>query len=280
MIGAVHEALRAMLHGDGKIPPGLVDITFAIPTRDWAASISRPTINFYLYDISENVKLRDSEFGRVRTDASERQRLRPRRVDLKYVITAHFKSQLPELEAEEWQVLWRVLATLMRNTDWPDALQPREAVSLGTFLQAQVASPEGAPRLGEIWSALGASPRPSLHYVITVPIDLNIEFMRSLVVELGIQINDAGTGEQMVSLRRYGWTIRDAGGHPLAGAEVRIPDAPGLSVSAENGVFTTTLPHADTTQFLVRPQGQSGWSLLDTVPGSQVVSLPSPSRQE
>ena len=265
-----------MLHSDGKIPPGMIDVTFAIPTRDWAASISRPTINFYLYDISENLKLRDSEFGRQRGDVSERQRLRPRRIDLKYVITAHFKSQLPELEAEEWQVLWRVLATLMRNTDWPDALQPQEAQFLETTLQAQVANPEGAPRQGEIWSALGISPRPSLHYVLTVPLDLNIEFLKTLVVELGVQLTDSASGEVVSAWKRYGWLLKDAAGQPLAGAEVRVPDAPGFSLSAENGAFTTTQPHKEVSQVLVRLAGEAAWRLLDITPDSTTVTLPAP----
>ncbi|MGY2896263.1 DUF4255 domain-containing protein [Deinococcus sp. UYEF24] len=273
MIGAVHEALRSMLYSDGKIPPGEIDVTFAVPTRDWSAGLNRPTVNFYLYDITENVRLRESEFERQRSDVREVQRLRPRRVDLKYVVTAHFKSPLPELEDQEWQVLWRVLATLMRNTEWPDIMLPEEARRLDTPIHSQVANPEGAPRQSEVWSALGTAPRPSLHYVLTVPLDLNIEYLRTLVVEVGVGIRDMDSGATLQTSRRYGWTLRGLDGVGLPGAEVRLPDRPGFSVSAEDGIFTTTVPHAEVSQMLVRPVGAKEWKLVDITPGSFDVLL-------
>lgn len=262
-----------MLYGDGKIPASDIDITFAVPTRDWSAGINRPTINFYLYDIVENVRMRETEFERQRFETREAQRLRPRRVDLKYVVTAHFKSPLAELEEQEWEVLWRVLATLMRNGDWPDSLLPPEARRLETPLYSQVASPEGAPRQSEIWSTLGTPPRPSVHYVLTVPLDLNIEYLSTLVVEVGVGIRDLGSGE-LSATRRYGWTLREASGDPVGGAEVRLPDRPGFSLSAENGVFTTSAPHLEVSQLLVRRAGASDWQMVSAQPGSFDVTLP------
>lgn len=263
-----------MLYGDGKVPPGEIDVTFAIPTRDWSATISRPTINFYLYDISENIKLRDSAMTRVRSSTTEAQRLRPRHIDLKYVVTVHFKSQLAELEQQEWEVLWRVLATLMRNSSWPSSMVPQEALALDSELQAYVAYPEGAPRQGEIWTTLGTSPRPSLHYVLTAPLDLNIEYLKTLVVELRVGLSDMSGGLQASLPTRYGWTLLGPAKEPLAGAEVRVPEVPGFSLSAENGVFTTQLPHAEVTQLMVRPAGEGEWRLVSVVPGSYDVVLP------
>jgi Pvc16 N-terminal domain len=275
MIGPVHEALRAMLYGDGKIPAGDIDVTFAIPTRDWTASISRPTINFYLHDIVENIKLRESEFEHHRFDVRETQRLRPRRIDLKYVVTVHFKSQLPELEQQEWDVLWRVLATLMRNSEWPDSMLPPEARTLDTSVHAQVAHPEG-PRPSEIWTVLGTPPRPSLQYVLTVPLDLNIEYLRTLVLELRVGLGDMVGGPLSAPSSRYGWTLRRHSGEVVAGAEVRLPDAPGFSLSADNGVFTTSLPHAEVRQVMVKQIGAPTWTLIDIVPGSYEAVLPVP----
>ena len=268
-----------MLYGDGKIPPADIDVTFAVPTRDWNATISRPTINFYLHDITENVRLRESEFERQRSDLRETQRLRPRRIDLKYVVTVHFRSQLAELDQQEWEVLWRVLATLMRNSEWPDSMLPAEARTLDTSVHAQVAHPEG-PRQAEIWNALGTPPRPSLQYVLTVPLDMNIEYLRTLVVELRLGIGGMLGGPPDLSSARYGWTLRRPDGQPVPGAEVRVPDAPGFSVSADNGVFTTLLPHAEVTQVMVRPAGTNSWTMIDVAPGSYEAVLPERTRPE
>ncbi|GAA5514958.1 hypothetical protein Dcar01_03722 [Deinococcus carri] len=262
-----------MLHQDGKIPAGDIDITFAIPTRDWVAAISRPTINFYLYDITENVKLRANEFEARRSDTREVLRLRPRRIDLKYVVNAYFKSQLAELDDQEWLILWRVLATLMRNSDWPDELLPPEARALGTSLQGLVSHPETAPRPGDIWSTLGTTPRPGLHYVLTVPLDLNIEFMHTLVLQQSVRFRDLGTGDVMLSSQRNSWRLRDPSGAPVPGAEVRLPGRPGLSISDEEGIFSTAAPHAEVPQLLIRRPGRDTWDLIRTEPGSSIVVL-------
>ncbi|EYB69279.1 hypothetical protein DEIPH_ctg009orf0020 [Deinococcus phoenicis] len=262
-----------MLHHDGKIPAEDIDITFAIPTRDWVAAVSRPTVNFYLYDISENVRLRANEFEARRTDTREVQHLRPRRIDLKYVVNAYFKAQLAELDDQEWLILWRVLTTLMRNSDWPEALLPPEARALRTPLQGLVCHPEAAPRPSDIWSTLGTTPRPGLHYVLTVPLDLNIEFMHTLVLEQNVRFRDLGTGEVMQTVRRTAWRLRDASGAPVAGAEVRLPDHPGLSLSDEAGVFSTSAPHAEVPQLLIRRPGRATWDLVPTRPGETTVIL-------
>ena len=279
MIGALHEALRSMLYSDGKIPPGDVDITFATPTRDWAAAINRPTINFNLYAIVENAQLRENEFMHIRHDMRETRRLRPRRIDLRYVVTTHFKSQLPELDDQEWQVLWRVLATLIRNADWPDELLPAEVRALDTPLQAQVAQAESAPRVSEVFSSLGIAPRPALHYVLTAPLDLNVEQLRSLTVGLSFSVRDPLTGASQES-RRYAWTLVDRVGDPLVGAEVRLPDGPGFSISAADGLFTTRLPHDEVTQLLVRLPDTDGWHLLRAVPGKYTVVFAPTAPQE
>lgn len=273
MIGAVHEAIRTLVYTDGKIPPGDVDITFATPTRDWVAGISRPTINFNLYAIVENPQFREADFMRARQDTRETKRLRPRRIDLRYVVTTHFKSQLSELEEQEWQVLWRVLATLMRNAEWPAGLLPPEAKELDVPLQAQVATADGAPRVSEVFNALGIAPRPALHYVVTVPIDLNIEYLNSLVVSLGFGIRDMSQEGFLSQARRYAWTLLRPDGHPVQGAEVRLPDGPGFSISGETGMFTTQRPHDEVRQLVVRQRDSDDWQVVKVRPGEYDVIL-------
>lgn len=271
MIGAVHEAIRSLLYSDGKIPSGDVDITFATPTRDWVAGISRPTINFNLYAIVENAQFRETDFIRGRQDMRESKRLRPRRIDLRYVVTTHFKSQLNELEEQEWQVLWRVLATLMRNAEWPQSLLPAEARQLDIPLQAVAAAADGAPRVSEVFNALGIAPRPALHYVITVPLDLNIEYLNTLVVGLGYGIRDMSQEGFLSQARRYGWNLVTPAGEPVVGAEVRLPDGPGFSISSDTGMATTQLPHDEVKQLLVRLRDSEEWLVVKVKKGEYTV---------
>ena len=273
MIGSIHEALRQLLYRDGQLPEAELDISFAVPTRDWASSINRPTLNFYLYDIAENLRLRMSEFEMRRGDVRELQRLRPRRIDLKYMINVFFKSQLSELDEQEWQVLWRVLATLIRNSDWPDAYLPPEARELDTPIQGLACYPEGAPRPSDIWGNLGASPRPGLHYVLTVPLDLNIEYLRPLVLDQSLRFRQLGDDDIASEFRRTAWRLLDPDGEPVVGADVRLPDRPGLSVSQQGGAFYLDLGHSQVRQLLVRLPGGSDWTLVNTTPGTPLVTL-------
>lgn len=272
MIGSVHEALKRLLYTDGQLPEAELDISFAVPTRDWASAINRPTLNFYLYDVAENTRLRQADFEFARTDTRESQKLRPRRIDLKYMVNVFFKAQLGELDEQEWQVLWRVLATLMRNSDWPDEFLPPEAVLLNTPIQGVAAYPEGAPRSSDIWGNLGSSPRPGLHYVLTVPLDLNIQSFSPLVLDQRVLISDMDTELTMSEFHRTAWRLITPGGLPLVGAEVRLPDRPGLSVTQEDGAFYLDGRRDGTMQLLVRSPG-GDWQLVQTTPGTPVVTL-------
>lgn len=273
MIGPVHEAIRSLLYSDGKIPPSEVDITFAVPTREWVASISRPTINFNLYAIVENTQFRETDFTSHRTKTTDARRVRPRRIDLRYVVTTHFKSQLSELDEQEWQVLWRVLATLMRHTEWPDTMLPAEARAMDMPLQAMVAAADGAPRVSEVFNSLGITPRPALHYVLTVPLDLNIEFLSNLVVGVAMSVRDPVHDTPAFTTRRYGWNLVDSAGKPVVGAEVRIPDGPGFSLSGETGMFTTQLPHDEIKQLLVRLKDTDDWQMVKVKKGDYIVEV-------
>lgn len=273
MIGALHESLRSMLFGEGKIPASDVDVTFATPSRDWLAGINRPTINFYLHGITENAQFRESDFEMRRQNMDVSRRLRPRRVDLKYLITVHFKSQVNEIDEQEWKVLWRVLAVLMRNTTWPETLLPEEARELSVGIQAQVAQAEPNMRQTDLFSGLGIPPSPALSYVLTAPIDLNIELHSTMAIGLSVSFQDM-QGNEMLAVQRYAWKFINEAGDPVPGVEVRLPSAPGFSVSGLDGLFTTRVPHAEVRQLLIRRPAQEEWEVLKVKKGTVDIVLP------
>lgn len=273
MIPVIHEALRSMLYGQGQIPASDVDITFAVPSRDWMAGINRPTINFYLYALTENTQFRESEFTHQYQNLHMTRRLRPRRMDLRYLVTTHFKSPTAEVHDEEWQVLWRVLATLMRNAEWPEEILPREIKALETGLQSQVAQAEGSPRTTELFSSLGISPRAALNYTLTAPLDLNVEIQSSLAIGVDVAFQDV-QGNTLLQVQRYAWKFLDDQGQPVPGVEVRLPDRPGYSVSGLDGTFTTRVPHAKVKQLMIRRPGQTEWAVIKVEKGNPEVQLP------
>ena len=62
MISDLNETIKQLLIKKGAFDPAEVDISFDTPNREWSSSISKPTVNAYLYDIRENHQLRSTEW--------------------------------------------------------------------------------------------------------------------------------------------------------------------------------------------------------------------------
>ena len=90
MFADVDESIRRLLVERGNLNSGEIDVSFDMPTREWAASISKPTVNAYLYDIRENQELRVPTPWKVQRGPDNTAiKSRPDvRLDLTYSITA------------------------------------------------------------------------------------------------------------------------------------------------------------------------------------------------
>ena len=67
MLADLDESLRAMLKRElGKHGFDGVDIVFDAPTKEWAAGLSSPTVNLFLYDLRESVERRVNEWTEQR----------------------------------------------------------------------------------------------------------------------------------------------------------------------------------------------------------------------
>ena len=81
----------------------------------------RPTVSLFLFDLVENTEMRQSNFPVTRASDHAERRMPPRRVDLRYMVSA----LTTEIE-DEHRLLWRVLATLLKYPQVPDELLPEE----------------------------------------------------------------------------------------------------------------------------------------------------------
>ena len=87
MINDLDETLKQLLIGKVPLDPVEVDISFDMPDREWSASVVKPTVNLYLYDIHENLELRSNEWMIERSQGIATRKKPPVRVDLSYLIT-------------------------------------------------------------------------------------------------------------------------------------------------------------------------------------------------
>ncbi|MFF1716466.1 Pvc16 family protein [Streptomyces sp. NPDC058268] len=96
MIHKVDEVLKKLISG-GALAGSGIDVSFDVPTRDWAARRNAPVVNAYLYDIREDVSLRRRGRTGLRDerDIVVRRRRPPRWFRLAYLVTAVLATMLP-----------------------------------------------------------------------------------------------------------------------------------------------------------------------------------------
>ncbi|PTA67166.1 DUF4255 domain-containing protein [Deinococcus arcticus] len=220
MIADVQQALKELVYTEAALPREALDIRFAAPTPSWVSGLTRPTLNFFMHDLRENAGLRSMEFSQAPVRGGVQRTLAARRIDLRFLVTVFFKSQLDELGRDEWNVLWRVLAALMRQNEWGETYLPEEARRLNLGVLGVVGPGEGTQ---SVFSSLGQPVRPHLNYTVTVPLDLNVTAQSPLVLERDLAFYDGLTRDMpAVSTRvRSSWQLRDEAGVPLSDALVR-----------------------------------------------------------
>src|SRR4029453_10308911 len=118
MLNEINKAFESLLRERGLIDPLDVDVRFDMPSEEWIESLTPPTVNTFLSALPENPPKRDSAPVTAIGGARAERRMAPRRIDLMYmvsVVTADID--------DENELLWRVLATLLKHQQFPpDAL--------------------------------------------------------------------------------------------------------------------------------------------------------------
>ncbi|HYI57851.1 MAG TPA: DUF4255 domain-containing protein [Microlunatus sp.] len=173
MIHEVDSALRTLIERDTGIRD--VEVVFDAPTREWAGRRTTPTIDVYLYDIREDLKLRQR--GVINTyDADGRvitgRHLPPRHFKLSYLVTAW--TQRPE---DEHRLLSALLGTLLRYDAVPTDLLDGDLAAVGLPVQLTIGLPPPEDRgFADVWSALGGELKPSIDVVVIAPISTGQQF--------------------------------------------------------------------------------------------------------
>jgi hypothetical protein len=172
MIAAVDEVLRQLLIREIPIKENEVDIAFDQPRREWSSRVSKPTLNLYLFDIRENLRLRGAEQYRTvqKDNGTAEVRRNPVRMDLRYLMTAWVK----EAEDEHF-LLGSALLGLLRNPFLPDDLLEEQDLvqNLPAPLDIATFPPELGPvdKFSELWGVLDNEMRPGILLTATISMD-------------------------------------------------------------------------------------------------------------
>jgi uncharacterized protein DUF4255/carboxypeptidase family protein len=218
MLTDIHVALQRLIWEYGRISPDEVDISFETPTRERMDRLVRPTVSLFLFDLVENTELRQSNFPSARVGDHAERRMPPRRMDLRYMVSA----LTTEIE-DEHRLLWRVLATLMRYPQVPGELLPEDLRAGEIPLTTKTNQTDDGRRLMDVWSGLGVTPHPAIYYVVTAPLDLDLVVRSPLVLTRTLRYRRLADGSPTDDATTdIGGTVRDANGEPIVGARIEI----------------------------------------------------------
>ena len=198
MITDLNKTIKQLLIKKGALDPAEVDISFDTPDPEWAASISKPTVSAYLYDIRENHRLRSTEWV-VEKDENgiATRRKNPNRVDLSYLITV-WTNDIEDAH----RLLWHVLSTLSRYPTLPEELLTGELAGQYYPIETTTAQPDGLFKSpSDFWGALDNQLKPSINYVVTLPLDLDMAFTAPLVKTKIVEVKPPDTAaERLVQI--------------------------------------------------------------------------------
>ena len=183
MINDVDDTLKELLIQKGPIDPAAIDIRFELPDNEWAAGVTRPTVNLFLYDVRENHELRSKQRFLTRNASAGVETIAPVRVDLSYLITAWTTDV-----ADEHLLLGRVLATLLRFPVVPTEVLRGSMQTQPLPLQAWIAQPERTPSPWEFWGHVDHGMKAGLNFVVTVSLQphaaADVQLVTSTVVSV------------------------------------------------------------------------------------------------
>jgi hypothetical protein len=173
MIQDLDETIATLLRRD--LPSTLaqqVQISFATPDDQFPPqSVTLPAIDLFLYDVRENLELRNNDMAIERRGDGTALRTRaPVRVDFSYLITAWPSESVPEPAEDEHRLLGEVMRVLLRYRTIPKEVLQGELQEQTPALPVSSLQPGRLQSMGEFWQAVGGKPKAALNYQVTVSV--------------------------------------------------------------------------------------------------------------
>jgi hypothetical protein len=236
MLADLDETLRRLLKEElGHHSFDGVEVAFDAPTREWAAALSTPAVNLFMYDLREAVKRRGAEWASERRDGRTHDVRPPLRLEISYAVTAWARRV-----EDEHRLLSQVLGVLYAHHTLPsEALIGTLANGSQPFpLETTVGQPKSDGKV-DFWSAVGGQYKASLDYVVLASCVSGTRVERGPDTESQtVRVLDPEGGRSAVEERHIlRGVVRDADGDPAPSSWLTMPDDGGWTVSDADGRF-------------------------------------------
>ncbi len=158
-----------------ELTPALVEqvaISFAAPDSEFPpSSVSLPAVDLFLYDVRENLELRNRDWViEHNSDGSAKRKRAPVRVDCSYLITAWASDSSTSRALDEHHLLSEVMKVLVRFPVLPEVLLQGSLKGQEPPLPSSTLQPGRLQSVSEFWQALGGKPKAALNYTVTIAI--------------------------------------------------------------------------------------------------------------
>lgn len=171
MIDDLDRAVEELLKRE--LSPGLVEqvgISFAAPDSEFPpSSVTLPAVDLFLYDVRENLELRNTGWTvEHRDDGTAWRRRNPVRVDCSYLITAWASEGSTTRALDEHRLLSEVMKVLLKHPTIPEVLLQGSLKGQEPPLPSSTLQPGRLQSVSEFWQALGGKPKAALNYTVTI----------------------------------------------------------------------------------------------------------------
>ena len=258
MIRDLTESLEAFLDQPG-LPTELGDavISFERPTEPFAPAAA--TIDLFLFEIRENVQLRNNEPVTRRVGMQVIQAPPPVRVSCTYLVTA-WPGDGADVVKREHRLLSQVLQLFQSTPVLPEAFLTGTLIGQEPPLPMMLVDPDGIRNPAEFWTAIGNRLKPSLLLSVTIAMAAAREESAPIVITHGIEIN--GT-----PVFRIGGVVTDAAAAAVPAAQVELVDRGRRTQTNGRGQFSLAAVPAG-TYGLRAAAGASAVARTVTVPAT------------
>jgi hypothetical protein len=263
MISELDETIKQLLIKNGNFNHGEVDIRFEAPDREWSASLSKPTIDLYLYDIRENHELRGTEWIiEKNSNNTVTKRKNAKRIDLSYLVTIWSNN----IE-DQHSLLWRVLFTLIQHPTIPSDLLQGQLANQAYPVITRAGQPDGLfNNPADFWAALDNEIKPSFNYVVTLPMDLDMAVTSAITRTRTLAVKRPETEPEMLISISGTVFVK---GHPekvVPSATVVATEANMTSMTDDQGRYSFSRIPSGKQTFQVVVPGQKPKLFTITVP--------------
>ena len=254
MLADLDESLRRLLKDELKRHGfDSVEIAFEAPDKEWAASLSGPAVNIFLYDLREAKELRPIDWE-PQADNGRRELRPPLRVDSSYAVTAWTRDV-----EDEHRLLSQTMAILYAYPELTsDLLTGALANGSQRFPVKTRTAQDRHEDASDFWTAVGGQYKASFNYVVTLSCEAGTAIERGPEVRTQtIRISDKdGASATLLELHRFGGVVVGSDGSPASEAWVALVETGSLAVTDADGRFRFDRLRAGS--YHVRARGREG----------------------